>query len=636
MKKIAMISDHASPIADLGSVDSGGQNVYVAQVARHLAGMGYAVDVFTRKDAEHYPEIYDWQPGVRIIYVPAGPAKFIPKEELFPYMGDFTDFVINFSQKQETPYDIIHAHFWMSAMVAADVKKALGIPFVVTFHALGRVRRQHQGKDDGFPDTRFDIEDRVVAEADRIIAECPQDEDDLLNLYQADHQNIVTIPCGFDPVELWPMDKALSRMVLGIPADERVVLQLGRMVPRKGVDTTIRGFARMIKKYHLSAKLVIVGGESEDPNPEQTPEIARLKSIAAEEGVSKRVIFTGRRDRQALKYYYSAADIFISTPWYEPFGITPVEAMACGTPVIGSNVGGIKFTVRDGETGFLIPPNDPVKLSERLAYLFSNPDELQRMSKQAVKRANDMFTWIKISEAIADLYETVIAERTATGVNQVQQDYEALIERGFESAIQVLQLSQKSLQTPLMEAAKRIVTILEKGNKVLVCGNGGSAADAQHFAAELVGRFIAPNRKGLPVMALTADSAFLTAWSNDIGYDQVFSRQVDAFGESGDLLIGISTSGCSQNLIEAFKTAQQIGLTNLALIGGDGGNLITLADQAIVVPSTNTQRIQEIQILLLHLICEIVEGQLTPVHIEEVQKQPAWGISTSVIADLKD
>ncbi|MGE5222664.1 MAG: glycosyltransferase [Omnitrophica WOR_2 bacterium] len=636
MRKIAMISDHASPIADLGSVDSGGQNVYVAQVARHLAGMGYEVDVFTRKDSDQYPEIYDWQPGVRIIYVPAGPAQFIPKEELFPYMADFTSFMIDFFQKQETPYDIIHAHFWMSAMVAADIKKALGIPFVVTFHALGRVRRLHQGKDDGFPDIRFDIEDRVVAEADRIIAECPQDQDDLLNLYQAELQNLVIIPCGFDPVELWPMDKALSRMVLGIPAEDRVVLQLGRMVPRKGVDTAIRGFSRMIKKYHLPARLLIVGGESEEPNPENTPEIARLKVIAAEEGVLKKVVFTGRRDRQALKYYYSAADVFISTPWYEPFGITPVEAMACGTPVIGSNVGGIKYTVREGETGFLVSPNDPVMLSERLAYLFSNPDELKRMSRQAVKRANDLFTWIKISETIVNLYETVIAEKSSAGAIMVQQNYEALIDRGFESAIQVLQLSQKSLPVPIMEAARRILDVLEKGNKVMVCGNGGSATDAQHFAAELVGRFITPSRKALPVMALTADTAFLTAWSNDIGYDQVFSRQVEAYGDSGDLLIGISTSGCSQNLIEAFKTAQQMGLSSLALIGGDGGNLITLADHAIVVPSTNTQRIQEIQILLLHLICEIVEGQLSPVQIDQVQEQPAWGMSQPVIANLTD
>lgn len=624
VRKIALISEHASPLADPGSVDSGGQNVYVAHVARQLARQGYAVDVFTRRDDESLPDTLLWEDGVRVVHVPVGPARFVPKEELLSFMQDFADFMIEFCQRQERPYDIIHANFWMSGLVAAEVKLALNIPFVITFHALGRVRRLHQGEQDGFPDARFDIEDRLVREADHIIAECPQDEQDLLNLYHGDPEKITIVPCGFDPSEVWPMDKAISRRLLGIPEAERVILQLGRMVPRKGVDNVVRGFARLVNEHGFQARLLIVGGGSDEPDPLVTPEIGRLQAIAAEEGVSDQITFTGRRGRKVLKHYYSAADVFISTPWYEPFGITPVEAMACGTPVIGSEVGGIKYTVRDGETGYLVPPNDPQALAERLAHLYRNPNLLKRLSLQALQRANDLFTWQKVCDSIARVYEEVFAEaRKVDGellaCGQVGSPLE-LIDRGFKAALQAMQQSRQILPQSIQEAAEAIINCLAQGNKVLVCGNGGSAADAQHFAAELVGRFMYPGRKGLPVLALNADTAFLTAWSNDIAYDQIFSRQVQTFGKPGDLLIGISTSGRSTNLVEAFNTARGQGITCLALLGGDGGELKPLADISVVVPSANSQRIQEVQILILHLLCELVEPHFLP---EQLAAEPS-------------
>ena len=623
MRRIALISEHASPLAALGSVDSGGQNVYVAQVARQLARMGYAVDIFTRRDNKQLPDIYKWDANVRVIHVPAGPARRVPKEKLLPYMKAFTGFMLEFIQRQEKPYDLIHAHFWMSALVAADIKNALGIPFVVTFHALGRVRRQHQGDKDLFPDDRFAVEERVIAEADGIVAECPQDELDLRYLYDADPRKITIIPCGFDPSELWPMDKALSRRALGIAENERVVLQLGRMVPRKGVDTVVRGFAKMVRDYGITGRLVIVGGESDKPDPKKTPEIGRLLGIARQEGISDLVTFTGQRDRQALKNYYNAADVFISTPWYEPFGITPVEAMACGTPVIGAKVGGIKFTVCDGETGFLVPPNDPEAVAERLAHLFQNPGELKKLGHNAVKRANEFFTWQRVSEALVDFYEQIATgspapvtarPRNANGLENelVKTRHVKTMDEAFESAMRTLQLSQRILKTPAIHAANAITACFARGGKVMVCGNGGSAADAQHFAAEFVGRFNHPGRKALPVLALNADTAFLTAWANDVEYDQIFARQVEAFGHPGDLLIGISTSGRSKNLVEAFKAARSLGMGTIALLGGDGGALLPLTHISIVVPSANTQRIQEMHIMILHLLCELVEERFVP------------------------
>lgn len=351
MKRIALISEHASPLGTFGGADSGGQNVYVGQLAKHLAALGYEVDVFTRRDSNKLPEILDWMDSIRIIHVPAGPPIYVRKEDLLPYMEEFTKYVLGFCESDShqytrQTYDLIHANFWMSAMVAVEIKQRCGIPFIVTFHALGRVRRFYQREADEFPDERFVIEDRIVAEADQIIAECPQDQEDLLRLYHASPDKIRIIPCGFDPAEFWQIDKTSARVTLGLEPDEPLLLQLGRLVPRKGVDTVIRGFGRLGTQHNITARLLIVGGESEEPDPRLTPEIGRLSALADSEGIAERVTFVGRKRRELLKYYYSAADIFLTTPLYEPFGITPLEAMACGTPVIGSDVGELNLRLK--------------------------------------------------------------------------------------------------------------------------------------------------------------------------------------------------------------------------------------------------------------------------------------------------
>jgi glycosyltransferase involved in cell wall biosynthesis len=409
--KVALISEHASPSALLGGVDSGGQNVYVGQLARLLAGLGYEVDVFTRRERRDQPDTQPWADGARIVHVTAGPPEPVRKEALLPFMAEFTAEVRRHHGRRR--YDLIHANFFMSALVAADLKRAAGVPFVVTFHALGRVRKRHQKEADGFPEERLAIEDRVVAEADRIIAECPQDEDDLIGLYGAHPSRLVTIPCGFDPAEFWPVGKARARAVLGLDPEERIILQLGRMVPRKGVDNVIRGLARLRDRHGVAARLLIVGGESAAPDPAVTPEIGRLQAVAEAEGVADAVTFVGSRGRESLRYYYSAADVFVTTPWYEPFGITPVEAAACGTPVVGAAVGGVKTTVKDGETGCLVPPRDPDALAGALARLYHDPTLLRQMGRAAVRRANTLYTWERVAVAVAGVYDDLVHARRA-------------------------------------------------------------------------------------------------------------------------------------------------------------------------------------------------------------------------------
>jgi glycosyltransferase involved in cell wall biosynthesis len=416
MRRIAIVSEHASPLALAGSVDSGGQNIYVAQIARHFARVGHQVDVFTRADSPFLPTEMNWEDNVRVIHVPAGPARAIPKEQLLPYMGAFGDFLTRYFASRAQPYDIVHANFFMSALAALPAARACGIPFAVTFHALGRVRRKFQKEADLFPESRFDIEDDIIAQADRIIAECPQDRSDMIELYNADAGRISVVPCGYDPAEMKPMDRARARAELGWNDDTFTVLQLGRMVPRKGVDNVIRAVSRLRQVHGVDARLCVVGGNSREPSEQATPELARLRAIAREENVLAHVEFTGRRDRLQLRAYYCASDVFVTTPWYEPFGITPVEAMACARPVVGADTGGIRYSVRDGHTGWLVPSKDPDALAQRLALLARDDLLCRRMGEAGLRRARDRFTWQRVSRELLNVFEEIMAPASLPGV----------------------------------------------------------------------------------------------------------------------------------------------------------------------------------------------------------------------------
>lgn len=408
--KIALISEHASPLASPGSVDCGGQNVYVAHVAMQLARNGHRVDIFTRRDNRSLPPVTSLGQRVRVIHISAGPQRFIRKEALLPFMPEFCERVAQWwnphgrSDTDAAPYDVIHANFFMSGLAAMNLREHHGTPFVITFHALGKVRRRYQGSADGFPAERIAIEENLVASADRIIAECPQDRQDLIDLYDADPTRIDLVPCGFDPDELAPGPSPL-RAELGLSEEDFVVLQLGRLVPRKGIDNVIRSIGELKRRHGIKAILLIVGGESDRPDPALTPEMGRLAVIAVEEGVATQVRFTGRQPRHLLRHFYCAADVFVSTPWYEPFGITPIEAMACGCPVIGAAVGGIQHSVANGATGFLIPPNDPVVLAEKLATLHGDAALRKAFGQAGLTRVRANFTWRRVAAALTKVYQ---------------------------------------------------------------------------------------------------------------------------------------------------------------------------------------------------------------------------------------
>lgn len=412
MQRIALISEHASPLAQPGGADSGGQNVYVSHLACELARIGYRVDVFTRRNHPELPTVVDWRSGVRVIHCNAGPPQPVTKEALLPFIPEFGQDMLRFIRSERMTYALAHANFFMSGMVAQQLKRRIGLPFVITFHALGRVRRLSQGQADGFPDTRFAIEDALMRDADCVIAECEQDEQDMLTLYDGAPFRRAVIPCGVDPDEFWPVGDG-ARAGLGLADGEFIVLQLGRMVPRKGIDNVIHAIRLLREQYTISARLLVVGGDAGRADPLDTPEIKRLLLLAHQLDIAGQVSFTGAQPRHRLRNYYSAADVFVTTPWYEPFGITPLEAMACATPVIGSAVGGIRSTVLDGKTGFLVPPRDPAALAARLALLQRDPALAERLGWTGLRRAHRHFTWERVARQVVAVYRTVLARQAS-------------------------------------------------------------------------------------------------------------------------------------------------------------------------------------------------------------------------------
>lgn len=411
MKKprIAMLSEHASPLALLGGEDSGGQNVYVSEVSSNVAALGFQVDVFTRRDREDAREINEWKNGVRVINLRAGPSKFLKKDALLPYMPQFADSLLKFVRKQGIKYDLIHGNFWMSGWVGCRLKEVWEVPFVEIFHALGKIKRLHQKDADTSPDERIPIEYEVIQAADVIIAQCPAEKEELVGLYGADQGKIEIVPSAVDVDVFKPVPKRQARKTLGLNQNDKILLYVGRLLPRKGIDNVIYALARLSERMQRPPRLVVVGGDTEHVSPENHEEVRRLTEIATNLGVAHLVTFAGRHRHALLKYYYSAADVCVSTPWYEPFGLVPLEAMACGTPMVVSQVGGMKFTVQDGKTGFHVPPKEPAILAEKLELLLNDGVLRETMGRRARERVHQFFTWQQVAKRMALIYDQLLS-----------------------------------------------------------------------------------------------------------------------------------------------------------------------------------------------------------------------------------
>lgn len=409
--RVAFLSEHASPLARLGSTDAGGQNVYIDELSRQLGQIGYSIDIFTRGEHPALHQVVSWAPKVRVIELPAGPPGPLSKDEIWPYMPAFRQALLRFMLTDGARYDILHGNFWMSGWAACRLRRRLNIPLVQIFHATGKTKRRHQGEADTSPDERIAAELEIVAQADRLIAQCPSEQDELIDDYGADLSRVALIPSAVNTERFRPISQEVARRQIDLGDTTPTVVYIGRMLPRKDVRNLLRAVAILTHRYGLAPRLLIVGGETSEPDRVVTPEIGVLQDLAIDLGIAGQVRFYGKRQPETLHAYYCAGDVAVTTPWYEPFGLTPLEAQACSRPVIGSAVGGIPFTIKDGETGLLVPPQDPEALAAALYQLLSNPGQREAMGAAARARVLAEFTWSVVAQRTARLYENLLAAR---------------------------------------------------------------------------------------------------------------------------------------------------------------------------------------------------------------------------------
>jgi D-inositol-3-phosphate glycosyltransferase len=410
---IAMISYHTCPLATLGGKDTGGMNVYVRDLTRELGRMGIHVDVFTRSQDEHVPHIlHDLGFGNRVVHIPAGDEVPIPKWKLVEYIPQFVQGINKFSEENGIKYDLLHSHYWMSGVAAGKLSDLWsGVPILHMFHTLGEMKnRVARSEAEREGEYRLEGEYEVLARADRIVAATPAESAQLEWLYKVDIQKVTIIPPGVDTSHFYPISADEARQYIGLARDARMILFVGRIEPLKGISTLIQAVSCLrLKNLEEPVHLAIIGGEPEAADGQISEEMARIQKLCDDLTVGKMVVFLGKRGQDTLPYYYSAAEVVVMPSHYESFGMVALEAMACGTPVIASQVGGLAFLVQNGVTGYTIPADDHDILCDRLTTLLGEKSKRDRMGRDAAEYAKN-YDWEKITSQIVTVYKELIAD----------------------------------------------------------------------------------------------------------------------------------------------------------------------------------------------------------------------------------
>jgi D-inositol-3-phosphate glycosyltransferase len=410
--RIAVLSYHTCPLAILGGKDTGGMNVYVRELTRQLGRIGVHVDVFTRSQDEHVPHVlHDLGFGNRVVHVPAGPEVPLPKVELTTHIDQFVDGIREFAASKGLVYDLIHSHYWMSGLAAETLKVDWQVPVIQMFHTLGVMKqRVARSGEEVEGEYRLNGERQVLRMADRIVAATQAELAQLQWLYQADTRKIVVIPPGVDLSRFYPIPVDEAKEAIGVDTCNRMLLFVGRIEPLKGIDTLIQAIAIMRQNGSLDEDvcLALIGGETDVSPQNASQEMARLQEMRQKYELGSFVTFLGQRGQETLPYYYSAAEAVVVPSIYESFGMVALEAMACGTPVVASEVGGLAFLVQDQQTGFTVPFDDPQALADKLAVLLHDEPMRRRLGAQAAVFARD-YSWEKITTRIKRLYDDELA-----------------------------------------------------------------------------------------------------------------------------------------------------------------------------------------------------------------------------------
>jgi D-inositol-3-phosphate glycosyltransferase len=400
--RIAQVSAHTSPLAPLGGRETGGMNVYVLELSRELARFGYEVDIFTRRDGD-LPRIEAIAPNLRLVRIDAGPAEPVEKEDLVAHLPAFAREMRRFVASQERGYDLIHSHYWQSGWAGAHLARQLHVPHVVMFHTLGEVKNRARISEQE-PRLRIRHERTIARRATAIVTASDHERMLLERYYGADPARMHTIPCGVDLTTFRPLDREASRLRLALDPSGPVILWVGRLERLKGVDILVSAAAQLDERNFT---LLVVGGDERAHSLR-----VELEQQARAEGIAANVRFVGAVAHDELPTYYSAADVCVVPSYYESFGLVAVEAMACGTPVVASRVGGLVSTVTDGVTGYLIPWRCPEPFAEKLEVLLNNPQLRANFSREA-RRSVERFRWQNIALQVASLYDRAAAQYRA-------------------------------------------------------------------------------------------------------------------------------------------------------------------------------------------------------------------------------
>jgi len=411
VQRIAILSVHTSPLAPLGGKKTGGMNVYVREFAEELGRHNIAVDIYTRRAAPNLPDVDNFiGENVRVIHLAAGPLQTLDPNDVYPYVSQFAAGVIAFTTRQHIKYDLIYSHYWLSGWVAHKLNEVWNTPFVQMFHTLGHMKNRIDAKQPILPDIRLTVETQVVQWADRIVAATPAEQAQLLWLYRADPRKIVIVPPGVDSSRFRPIPQDEAKARLNIPLKNNLLLFVGRIEPLKAVDTILEAI-NLIRRDNPQVlehtAFAIIGGDPDNPADK---ELSRLRTLSESLNLRDIVDFLGAKDHKMLAYYYAAATAVIMPSDYESFGMVALEAMASGTPVIASEVGGLAYLVNDKKTGFLVPAREPAALAKGIVTLLTDPIKRAQLGQNAAELARQ-YAWSNIVDQLLPVFEDVAARR---------------------------------------------------------------------------------------------------------------------------------------------------------------------------------------------------------------------------------
>ncbi|MFO7773312.1 MAG: glycosyltransferase [Dehalococcoidia bacterium] len=408
--RVAMISAHSCPVGKLGTKDTGGMSVYIRELARGLAAHGHLVDVYTRVHDPEDRQIYALSPNARLIHLRAGEDEEIHKLAVYSHLPDFACNLESFRKHNNLQYDLIFSHYWLSALAGTYLQQWWHVPHMTMFHTLGAVKnaakeQAHLAPGEDEPALRIETERGLAQQCHHIIASTNREKEELIRYYSASSGKITVVPCGVNLEQFQALDKTQARQYLGFGHD-KIILFVGRIDPLKGIDKLIKALPYL--RNIAGLRLVIIGGGEDSQR-----EIEQLKKLAHDLKTQDAVTFAGLVKHHRLPYFYSAADVCVVPSYYESFGLVALESLACGTPVVATDVGNHKSVIRQGETGYLVADNAPQLLAEKIALLLSRPTA-DTKSALLIRASVSKFSWSNIAEAITKTCHMALANYLAT------------------------------------------------------------------------------------------------------------------------------------------------------------------------------------------------------------------------------